>query len=227
MRFRRGPGRNWEGRSWVTSPSVNALMDEIEAAFPARHPADGTVASRGHDYNNPSSDHRPYPYTGPGVVNAVDSGGRDDGFILTEALRSSRDPRIKYVIFDSRIFSSYSRPGRDPWEWGDYSGASHASHVHVSVLRSNQNNGDPWNLDLGDMAILSDDEQRELQAFLNFIREKDSNVGFVNQCIDDIREKNAAGGAYAPRDHSHGGNGGLSEAQVKAIINDSQIVAPE
>lgn len=148
-RFRRGPGRNWEGRSWVTSASLNALMDEIEAAFPTRHPADGTVASRGHDRNNPSSDHRPYPYSGPGIVNAVDSGGREDGFVLTEALRASRDPRIRYVIFDRRIFASYSRPGRQPWQWGSYSGSSHATHVHVSVNRSNQGNGDPWNLGLG------------------------------------------------------------------------------
>ncbi len=54
-----------------------------------------------------------------------------------------------------------------------------------------------------DMAFLTEDQQKELAEFLDFIKAKDSNVGFVNQAIDDIREKNAAGNKYAPADHDH------------------------
>lgn len=151
VRFRRS-GTNWEGRKWKTSNSLNALMDEIEAAFPGRHAADGTAASRGHDRNNPRSDHRPYPYSGPGVVNAVDAGEvkEDDGIALAEAIRASRDGRIKYVIHERRIFSSYPHANGAPWTWRPYSGYNaHLSHVHVSVNRGSQNDGSPYNLGLG------------------------------------------------------------------------------
>lgn len=78
-----------------------------------------------------------------------------------------------------------------------------------------------------DMAVLTDAEQKELQDFLKAISASGSNVGFVTQCIEDIREKNTAGG-YATRVHTHPGvpGGGLTHADVVAIINGSQIVAP-
>ncbi len=48
------------------------------------------------------------------------------------------------------------------------------------------------------MAFLTEDQQKELAKFLEFIDAKNSNVAFVKQAIDDIREKNAAGDKYAP-----------------------------
>src|SRR5690606_8889683 len=108
---------------------------------------DGTVASKGHDAANPSSDHRPHPLIGPGVVRAVDCwvASPTDGVTITEALRASRDPRIRYVIHARRIFASYDRPHRKPWEWGPYDGASpHTNHIHISV--QDDNNTKPWNL---------------------------------------------------------------------------------
>ena len=149
-RFRRS-GTNWEGRRWSTSPALNALMDEIERAYPAGHPTDGTVASRTHDQNNPRSDHRPYPYTGTGIVNAVDAGENveDDAMAIAEAIRKSKDPRVKYVIHERRLFSSYNHANGPAWTWRPYSGSSHLNHVHVSILRSKQTDPRPWNLDLG------------------------------------------------------------------------------
>ena len=42
----------------------------------------------------------------------------------------SRDPRIKYLIFQGRIVSSL----RQPWVWRPYTGANaHMQHLHVSV----------------------------------------------------------------------------------------------
>jgi hypothetical protein len=150
-RFRRS-GTNWEGRAWKTSPALNSLMDEIEEAYPERHSGDGTVASKNHDAISPVSDPRPYPYTGPGVVNAVDAGEtvENDGWALAEAIRSSRDPRVRYVQHEGSIFSSYSTATRRAWEWGPVGGNPHVDHVHVSVLRDKQNDGRLWNLGLGD-----------------------------------------------------------------------------
>ena len=66
------------------------------------------------------------------------------------------------------------------------------------------------------MAFLTEDQQKELARFLRFIDEKNSNVGFVNQAIDDIREKNRAGGTYAAVDHPH--DDGLTDEQFSAAI---------
>lgn len=151
MRFRRS-GVNWEGRTWFTSPALNALMDEIEAEFPDPAAEDGTVASRGHDRVSPGSDHRPRPTNvSPGVVNAVDAGEtvEDDGITLAEAIRTSRDRRVRYVIHENRMFSSYARGGVAAWTWRPYSGPSpHTSHVHVSVDRDPNlyNDGSPFGL---------------------------------------------------------------------------------
>ena len=53
------------------------------------------------------------------------------------------------------------------------------------------------------MAFLTEDQQRELAKFLDHIKAKKSNVGFVNQAIEDIREKNVAGNKYAPASSVH------------------------
>ena len=164
-------GANWEGRTWVLNPAVASLCDQVEAEWPERHAADGTVASKGHDKASPTSDHRPYPYTGLGVVCAVDVGEvtENDGELLAEGLRQSRDPRIKYVIHEGRLFSSYAIASRDPWEWGAYTGVNaHLSHVHVSTYRTA--GAGPWNLNLeGDDVAEFTQEDREL---LDWIRQQ-------------------------------------------------------
>ena len=119
VRFRY-EGTNWEGRRWVVSDAVRALGSEVEALDPFRRSVDGTVASKGHDANNPGSDHRPHPYNAsPGIVRAIDIGvSREQGDLWTERLRRLRDSRLRYLIFNRRIFASYSRPHRPAWEWG-------------------------------------------------------------------------------------------------------------
>lgn len=167
-RFRRS-GTNWEGRQWRTSAATNSLMDEIEARYPTRHPADGTVASERHDEVNPFSDHRPFPYTGPGVVNAVDAGETDEGEgeELFQALRASQDPRIRYVIHERRLFSSYtSSTGVPPWTVRPYGGAGHLDHVHTSVLRTHQDDGSAWRLFEEEDMPLSDEDIARIWAHL-------------------------------------------------------------
>ncbi len=209
-------------RPWQTVPSLTQLLVQVDAAYPTRHAADGTAAGQGHFNTNPSSDHTPDVN---GDVRAGDIGEvvENDAFDVAESIRLSRDPRVKYVIHEGRLFSSYPHSNGAPYTWRPYSGSNpHSSHVHVSVLASNQTNVFPW--DIGgsplppedDMAFLSEDQQKELAQFLDHIKAKSSNVGFVNQAIDDIRQKNAAGDKYAPDTHNHGDSGGLSQEDADA-----------
>lgn len=152
----RESGTNWEGRSWRLSHAVWMLLVEVEAAFPNRGPADGTVASKTHDQNNPTSDHRPHPYTGPGVVRAADIGEyvEDQGIAICEAIRSKRPRWVKYVIHENRMFSSYPTSSVPAWTWRSYSGGNgHLDHVHVSVYAGGDNDATPWNLGLGGSPI--------------------------------------------------------------------------
>jgi hypothetical protein len=108
---------------------------------------DGTVASRLHDKTSPNSDHRPTPHTGPGKVRAIDITCTDEqGKLWTEAIRRSEDARVLYVIYDGRRFSSDRSP---TWTWQPYLGLNpHEGHFHVSMVKTQDNNGRPWSLGL-------------------------------------------------------------------------------
>ncbi len=144
-------GTSWgdgQQKPWQVVPSLTRLLIQVDAAYPARHGADGTAAGAGHLLKSPKSDHNPDIN---GDVRAGDIGEvvENDGFTVAEAVRLSSDPRIKYVIHERRIFSSYNHPNGAPFTWRSYSGSNpHSSHVHVSVYRINQNDTTPW--DIGD-----------------------------------------------------------------------------
>lgn len=115
---------------WRLDPALIKLRHQIDDRWPERDKSsDGTIGDRKHADRR--SDHNPDFY---GIVRALDitndpSGGCDAAK-LAEALRLSRDPRIKYVIFNKRIFSSTVQP----WIWRPYNGDSpHSKHVHISV----------------------------------------------------------------------------------------------
>lgn len=139
----------YSGSGWRTAAPITALGLEIEAEWPARHPADGTVASSGHA-KYPQSDHGIAPND---RVRAIDIGvTSNQGVTLSELLRESRDDRIRYVIHDRRIFfgPKYENlRGRIPYTWFAYSGSNpHTGHVHVSTARlsSVDVDGRRWNL---------------------------------------------------------------------------------
>jgi hypothetical protein len=53
---------------------------------------------------------------------------------IAEALRESEDSRVKYVIYNHRMFSSYPTSTVPAWTWRPYSGINaHLSHMHVSI----------------------------------------------------------------------------------------------
>ena len=57
-----------------------------------------------------------------------------DAGALAEAIRGSRDARVKYIIWNRRIANSSPMDGQPPWAWRPYGGSNpHNHHVHISV----------------------------------------------------------------------------------------------
>jgi hypothetical protein len=117
--------------TWRLAQSLEVLRNQVDASFPNRSKVnDGTIGDASHAAS--TSDHNP---NSSNVVTAIDithdpAHGFDAGH-LAEILRLARDPRIKYVISNRRIFSSKV----SPWVWRSYNGANaHSEHVHISVM---------------------------------------------------------------------------------------------
>jgi hypothetical protein len=142
----------------TTFKRVAHALDELKAEVDTRWPgrskvSDGTLGDTAHAARK--SDHNP---DGDGIVRARDITEWDPGTpgveaddvaeVIAETIRARRDPRVKYVIWRGRMFSSYSKGGRAAWEWGEYTGPNgHFHHVHVSVHPGAQGDaGGPWGL---------------------------------------------------------------------------------
>ena len=84
-------------------------------------------------------------------VDAADIGhdpehGADMGRV-TEAVRLSRDRRIRLVIFNRRIFSSYAQDGVPAWTWRPYNGENpHDKHAHFEVNDIHHDETQPWQI---------------------------------------------------------------------------------
>ena len=142
-----------DGLSWRSALACQTLGLQVDAMAPGRSTAtDGTVASSTHSATNPTSDHEPGKPP-VGIVAAIDithdpANGADMAAVA-EAIRVSRDPRVKYVIHDHEIFSSYDHANGPPYTWRPYSGSNpHTSHVHVSVLNvaALYDDPSPWSI---------------------------------------------------------------------------------
>lgn len=136
--------------------SIRTLRKQLNELYPGRKLPDGTIGDKRHQNSN--SDHNPWiVLKGIGIVTAVDvSDGPDEKFSVTalaEKLRLGQDPRIKYLIFSGRIFSSkrveYKGAVREAWTWGSYRGKNpHKHHMHLSVSKEEAQFDDerPWKL---------------------------------------------------------------------------------
>lgn len=116
--------------TWRLAKSLETYRNQINKLAPSRNKAsDGTIGDAAH--SSRTSDHNPNP---AGVVCAIDithdpQGGVDCNS-LAESLVASRDPRIKYIIWNRRINSSIT----SPWNWRNYTGGNpHTMHLHLSV----------------------------------------------------------------------------------------------
>lgn len=128
---------------WHLAPALEVLRDQINKLAPGRARGwDGSIGDARHAAEK--SDHNP---DANGIVHAIDVTHDPkmmcDAAVLTEKLRTSGDARIKYVIWNGRIFSSVVQP----WRWRKYTGASkHDHHFHVSVTDAGANDRSPWKL---------------------------------------------------------------------------------
>lgn len=122
---------------WRLAKSLEQLRAQINQAYPSRSKvSDGTVGDIAHSAR--ASDHNP---NAAGVVCAFDcthdSENGCDAQDLADALVVSRDERIKYLIWNKRMCSSYPAHGKPAWTWRPYSGSNpHQKHIHVSVQDS-------------------------------------------------------------------------------------------
>lgn len=124
--------------SWRVAKALLALRRQVNARAPQRSRAsDGTIGDAAHASR--SSDHNPWVRDATtGVVTALDithdPGHGCDAGELAQAIVASRDPRLKYVIWNRRIANSSAIGMAAPWAWRDYAGSNpHDKHVHVSV----------------------------------------------------------------------------------------------
>lgn len=139
--------------SWRVAASLLTLRDQVNAAWPGRsRRSDGTIGDTNHQ--NRQSDHNPWVRDGQmGVVTALDvthdtASGCDAGR-LVEAIRASRDTRVKYLIWNRQIASSSAIQGAAPWAWRRYTGSNpHDKHLHVSVKEAKEDYDStlPWQI---------------------------------------------------------------------------------
>ncbi len=131
--------------SWRLARSIVQLQRELDVRWPDRVKPDWTIGDA--DHKGRPSDHNPNEV---GVVTAIDV--RSHMAELADLLIRSKDPRIKYVIFDGRIFSSTVAP----WRWRPYVGSNpHRTHLHLSV-DGPYDDVSPWGI--GDDMALSDED---------------------------------------------------------------------
>jgi hypothetical protein len=134
--------------SWRVAKSLLVLRDQVNRKAPRRRKdSDGTIGDAAHQSR--VSDHNPWVRDGGiGVVTAMDithdPNNGCDANVIAEALRSSREVRVKYIIFNRRIANSSPIGSAKAWEWRPYVGPKknpHTKHIHISV-KSNKSNYD-------------------------------------------------------------------------------------
>lgn len=133
------------------APACVAVRKQATRLWPARSQAsDGVCASSQHTTANPGSDHEPHVVIdGKAYATAVDltddKAHGCDADAWAEYLRLARDKRVKYVICNQRMFSSYPVRGIPPWTWRTYTGSNpHDKHTHLSVLPEFVFDTGPW-----------------------------------------------------------------------------------
>jgi hypothetical protein len=117
-------------KPWRLAKSLEKLRSQVNETWPRRSKAsDGTIGDPAHASR--TSDHNP---NAAGVVCALDithdpKNGVDAGK-LADTLKLSRDPRIKYIISNRRIWNPVISK-----DWRPYTGSNpHSKHVHISVV---------------------------------------------------------------------------------------------
>ncbi len=140
---------------WRVALGLETLRKQLNAKFPNRSKlSDGGIGDPSHQSR--SSDHNPWVREGSmGVVTARDfthdKANGCDCEKLAESLRAARDSRVKYIIWNRRICSSFPKNGKPAWAWRAYAGSNgHTHHLHLSVkpAKSLYDSETSWSLSL-------------------------------------------------------------------------------
>lgn len=146
--------------SYRIAPAAQCLLDQASALWPNRSRAsDGTIGDTSHAAR--ASDHNP---DSRGIVHAADlthdpANGCDNN---RNAETVKDDPRVKYVIWNRRIWNpSISRT------WRPYTGTNpHDHHMHVSVTDAGENDTSSW-FTTTDTGGFDMDDAKALDEFAN------------------------------------------------------------
>lgn len=157
--------------AWRVAKCLLTLRDQWKAEHPgAANP--GFIGDAAHAAR--TSDHNPWVDDPTSTVNVVTAGdfyhqpsiGADAGE-LAEALKQAKDRRVKYVIWNRRIWSL----ARDREGWRKYNGTDpHTGHVHVSVTSSYPlyDRTSPWDITTGeDDDVISNEQMTELKNHIS------------------------------------------------------------
>jgi Transglycosylase SLT domain len=132
---RRGGMLTQQVRGWRVAESLQRLLAQVNQMAPSRNKAsDGSIGDPRHQSH--ASDHNPWIVDGKmGVVTARDithdPRNGCDAQKIADSIVASRDPRVKYLIWNRQICSSQVQP----WTWRRYTGSNpHNKHIHISVL---------------------------------------------------------------------------------------------
>lgn len=145
---------------WRPAKSIMKLRQQIDEEYPGRNKAsDGIIGDTAHCPG--SSDHCPNIIdNGIGVVTAIDiTHDPESGCDMHEVTRliaADQDSRIKYIICNREICSSYAYAGKPAWTWRSYSGSNpHTKHAHFSVRKekTKYDNANGWKLPSGPAAM--------------------------------------------------------------------------
>lgn len=137
--------------AWRVANSLLKYRDQLNAAHPNRSKvSDGFIGDAAHATRD--SDHNPWVVlAGMGIVTAGDfthdPANGVDCEKLYQALVKSRDPRIKYIIWNRTITSGNGQTL--PWVRRPYTGTNpHTKHLHMSVQSSANlfDDSRPWAL---------------------------------------------------------------------------------
>lgn len=143
------------------APSLVAFRSEVNARWPNRDKSsDGWIGDTAHATR--PSDHNPGARD---LVHAFDldedlNGDQSDAGPelqwLVNHLVKVRDPRVSYLIYEGRMWRSYSKPGIPAWTPAPYTGINaHRHHLHISILSTVAAEQDtrPWLPQEDDMTI--------------------------------------------------------------------------
>jgi hypothetical protein len=118
------------------TPAAIAVLRQATAICPLRKKAsDGLLPSAAHINQNPNSDHN----TGFAVDLTHDKLGGIDCVNLFQELKA--DKRVKYLIFQGKIWSSDRASEGDR----EYTGSNkHNKHLHISIKEGCGDDTSPW-----------------------------------------------------------------------------------